>query len=206
MKKLIFIFAIFILASCAGRQTTNYVIPDQIKERPYQLNFIFIVEYLKLFNDEECPRLYIHPSAESNAWVDENNGVHLTDKIFIFDDDTITFVMAHELSHAKLNHISHKRVVSYATTGLFFIAGAFIPGAGLLNWVVNPAVTNNYSKTQEYEADKLASEVLTNCFKMPIERQIQIIQAMQTMTKDGGGFWDQHPSWADRMKNIKNTP
>ncbi|MEN6373590.1 MAG: M48 family metalloprotease [Smithella sp.] len=60
-----------------------------------------------------------------------------------------------------------------------------------------------YSKLQEYEADKLASEALAECFDIVIDHQVQIFQFMQVETKDADGFWDQHPSWADRIENIK---
>jgi hypothetical protein len=86
--------------------------------------------------------------------------VHLTEGLFRFGDDTIAFVIAHEIAHAKLKHIRDKRAVSLATTGVMIIAGAIIPGLGFLNYAVNPAVTNNYGKGQEYETDKLASETV----------------------------------------------
>jgi Zn-dependent protease with chaperone function len=208
MKKLALIFAILILTSCAHQQVEPYVIPQHVKERMANIvsNYTRALNCLKIREDGETSRLGLDPSEKPNAWVNGENEIIITEGLFQFDNDTITFVLAHEVSHIKLKHVQSKQAVSIATTGVFIVLGAFIPGAGLLNYAVNPAVTNNYSKTQEYEADKLASEVLTKCFNIPVDKQIQILQGMRSNTKDGGGFWDQHPSWAERIKNIENNP
>ena len=92
------------------------------------------------------------------------------------------------------------------TTGIMIVAGTIAPALVVLDYVVNPAVTNNYGKLQAYEADKLAWEALAECFDISIDHQVQIFQFMQAETKDAGGFWDQHPSWAERIENIKKVP
>ena len=208
MKKLIFISAILILTSCAHEQVKPYVIPQHVKERIADIlsNYANASRCLNIRKDGETFGLGLDPSKKPNAWVNDEDDVIITEGLFQFDNDTITFVLAHELSHIKLKHVRNKQAVSIATTGAFIIAGALIPGVGLLNYAVNPAVTNNYSKVQEYEADKLASETLVSCFNISLERQIEILQSMQASTKDGGGFWDQHPSWENRIKNIKKNP
>ncbi|PKN17395.1 MAG: hypothetical protein CVU71_16625 [Deltaproteobacteria bacterium HGW-Deltaproteobacteria-6] len=208
MKRFVLIFAILISASCAGQQIKPYVIPQHVQERTPDIlsNYTSAVACMDIKKDGETLRLGLNPGKKPNAWVNEEDNIIITEGLFQFDNDTITFVLAHELSHIKLKHIQNKQAVSLATTGAFIVAGAFIPGIGLLNYAVNPAVTNNYSKVQEYEADKLASETLIRCFNISLDRQIEILQSMQAATKDGGGFWDQHPSWDNRIKNINNKP
>ena len=86
------------------------------------------------------------------------------------------------------------------------VANYFIPGVGYLDLIINPTVTNNYSKVQEYEADKMASEFCLKCFNMTMEKQSEIMQKLKETTKvDGGGFWADHPAWDDRMNNIKSN-
>jgi ankyrin repeat protein len=120
-----------------------------------------------------------------------------------WDDETLTFIAAHEIAHDKLGHVGKKIAASAVTTGVMIVAGHFIPGLGLLNYAINPAIVNNYSKTQEYDADKLASESCEKCFGMTKARQVEIMKNIRKTSSEGGGFWASHPSWSDRIENIK---
>jgi len=204
MRKLIFIISALFLSSCAEQY--KYVVPEHIQERHTEILYSKVISCPALHGAGTYPYVFINPGKEPNAWVDSDDKVHLTEGLYRFDDEVIVFVLAHEISHAKLKHVRNRRVISLVTTGVMIVAGAIVPGLGLLDHVVNPAVTNNYSKLQEYEADKLASEALAKCFDISLDQQIQILQFMQAETRDAGGFWDQHPSWTERIENIKKTP
>lgn len=207
MKKfsIIILLLLILLCGCAAKQQSTYVIPQEIKDRPVVSIYKQTLNCLNLREDGAVSTLRIHPSKEANAWVDDKNDVFLAEGLFRYDDDVLTFVIAHELSHAKLKHVRNQRIVSYTTTGVLMVTGLFIPGAGLLNHAVNPAVTNNFSKSQEYDADRLAAETLVTCFNIPVEKQIHILESLQADSPDGGGFWARHPSWNDRIKNIKSA-
>ncbi len=207
MKKLaIVIIIILSISGCAHQQKPAYVIPQFIKDRPVLSIYQKTHRCLKLSEDGQSSRLLIHPNKKVNAWIDDQNRVYLTEGIFNYDDGAITFIIAHELSHAKLKHIRSRKAVSYATTGVMMVVGSIIPGAGLLNWAVNPAVTNNFGKTQELDADRLASETLVKCFDISIERQIHILESLQKDAAVAGGFWSTHPSFNDRIENIRQLP
>jgi len=206
MKKLSLVIIILLLTSCSQKHTTAYVIPQFIKDRPVVSIYQMVYKCLKLKEDGETSRLRIHPSKKPNAFIDGKNDVFLTEGLFKYDDDVITFVIAHELSHAKLKHVRNQRNVSYATTGAMMVVGFIVPGAGLLNYAVNPAVTNNFNKVQEADADRLASETLVKCFDISVEQQIHILESLKKDTTDAGGFWDRHPSWNDRIANIRKLP
>jgi Zn-dependent protease with chaperone function len=206
MQKLFFILAVFCLVGCAATQQSNYVIPQHIKDRHIEKLYHRAVNCMAFEAGEVGGNPFVNGAKEPNAMANNDNEIVLTEGLFQFNDDTITFVIAHELSHIKLKHIRNRKAVSIATTGVFMVAGFFIPGVGLLNYAANPAVTNNYSKVQEYEADKLASETLISCFNISLDKQIQILESMQSGTTDAGGFWDQHPAWSDRIENIKKAP
>ncbi|MFH2011736.1 MAG: M48 family metalloprotease [Pseudomonadota bacterium] len=178
-----------------------YIVPQYIKDRPSVEIFNKALHDMEI--TEEC-KLYFYGGKAPNAFVDANNNVNLSEGLFRYDDDTLTFVIVHEMAHIKLNHVQKKQAVSIATTGVMMIVDIFVPGAGLLNYAVNPAVTSNYSKPQEREADQLASDVLVTHFGISIERQIQILKTLQKDSAEGGGFWDSHPSWNDRIANIQN--
>jgi Zn-dependent protease with chaperone function len=202
MKKFIVIIALLLLSSLAYGEEKPYVIPKDILNRSVPI----FHEVAKCFNYSSLDiksELFIQSSKEVNAWIDENYNVYLTEGVFKYDNDVVTFAIAHELAHAKLNHIKKQKNVSYATTGFMMVLNAIIPGSGLLNYVVNPAVTNNFSKTQELDADRMASEGLINCFNISIEKQVHVCETLQKESKDGGGFWARHPPWNERIENIK---
>lgn len=203
MKKLsLVIIALTFLFGCASNKKFIADRPSEdTKER-----FTKVYECLRLGEDGVVPSLMIARVKGINAWIDNDNRVYLTPGLYNYDDNTITFIMAHELSHAKLKHIRNRQAVSYATTGAMMVAGFIVPGAGWLNHAVNPAVTNNFSKFQEYDADRLASETLVNCFDISVEKQIHILESLKKDTTDAGGFWDRHPSWNDRIANIRKLP
>jgi Zn-dependent protease with chaperone function len=206
MKKLTLIIALILLSGCAaGRQETaiNYIAPKEVESRARLAS----VNAQKCFNfseDNKPTAFLISPSKAPNAWVNDDNNVILTEGLFSYDDTLLTLIVYHELSHIKLNHIRNRRLVSYATTGIMTAVGFIIPYSGYLNYAVNPAVTNNFSKSQEYDADRLASETLVKCLGIPIDQQIKSFEPFLKTGRDGGGFWSTHPSAVDRIANINN--
>lgn len=197
MKKLLIIIAI-LLAGCAGQK--DYVAPDDLKQRAVNL---YRHVYQCIQPTEEIA-LSISPEKEPNAFLSKE-GIVVTEGLFAFDDNTIRFVLAHEIAHEKLNHAQIRRGVSWGVTGAMMIVNVVVPGAGLLNHVVNPAVTNNYSKKQETEADITAYKACL-CMGMNKEGVIKSLRSIQESTEDAGGFWDKHPSWNDRIKAIEESP
>jgi Zn-dependent protease with chaperone function len=204
MKKISLFIVILLLTSCATTQQTvvDRQLPSEIKARSTSLIHQRLYHCIGL-TEGRPGLLHVVDSATPNAWVGDDKIVVLTTGIFKYSDEVLATVIAHELAHVKLDHLRNVRAVSYVTTGVFLVAGFFIPNIGLLNHVVNPTVTNNYSKTQEYEADKLASETLTKCFSFTIEQQVKYFQALDDGS--GGGFMSTHPAWSDRIEAIKHS-
>jgi Zn-dependent protease with chaperone function len=153
---------------------------------------------------KDRPQLVFIKSPEPCGQTEGNEVALCTGLLTGYDNATVMFVHAHELAHVRLNHYGKSVATSIGITGAFVAAGFFVPGIGLLNHVINPAMTNNLSKFQEYDADKLATESLNRCFKMPAENQVHALQVLQnTVGASGGGFWSTHPSWDDRIANIR---
>jgi len=195
MKKFLIIVIILSLAGCGPRTIpTLTVVPDATKAR-------FVALFHRVNNEIGTPgaNAFLRDTQEVNAWMDGE--MNITLGALRYDDDTVTFIMAHELSHAKLNHVLNRKILSGGITAAMIFIGTLIPGAGLLNHAINPAVVNNFSKPQELDADKLASDT---CLKLgiPISKQIDIMNNLRKASADGGGFWSQHPSWDDRIQNI----
>jgi Zn-dependent protease with chaperone function len=195
VKKLLII--VLLLAGCAHSQKSFTVEPAVISR--------VTVLFTRVNKELKVPIVvFLRNTQVVNAWT-EGDRMDITLGALKFDDDTVSFIMAHELSHAKLKHSRNRKVLSGAITGIMIVVGSIIPGAGLLNHAINPAVVNNFSKENELEADKLASETCLN-LGIPISKQVEIMNALRSLSGPGGGFWAQHPSWDDRISNVSTAP
>jgi Zn-dependent protease with chaperone function len=195
---IIIVFAVSFIG-CAHTQTATYTIPEHILTR---LNKI-AKEVSVCIQPRTDLKYYISNDREPNAWVTEDR-LCLTEGLFGFDDDTLKFVMCHEIAHNKLGHLAKIKTVSYITTGVMMVVDIMLPGAGLLNYLANPAIVNNFSKKQEFEADIEASKACL-CLGISISDQVVILEKLKAAIAGGGKFWDQHPSWDERIENIKKT-
>ncbi len=196
-KVIVTVIMVLFLLGCATTPISSYRPPYPLLKR-----FVSLAqEVRKCVAPDTFFAIRIVKMKEPNAWIIDDK-IYFTESMFNLDDNTLKFIMAHEMSHGKLGHITEIRTVSYVTTGAMMVVNVFVPGAGYLNHVINPAVCNNYSKTQELEADKEASKACL-CLGISIEQQVEILENLRLTVKDGGGFWDRHPSWDDRIANIK---
>jgi Zn-dependent protease with chaperone function len=203
MTKLALVMVLILGCGCAHEQgKSNYIIPKAIGYRSSSV-YQRTMRCFQFTEDNKPSQLFINSSNDPGAWTDKDQRVILTAGLFRYDDDTISLVVAHELSHIKLNHVRNRQIVSGVTTGIMTALGFIIPYAGYLNYAVNPAVTNNFSKSQEYDADRLAAEILVKCLSISVDKQIHIYETLKADTSSGGGFWSTHPSWDDRIANIR---
>ena len=200
MKKLLPFIILTIFVGCATTQPrpSSYVIPNEILHRVITIT----IKVQRYVAPERSLRVLVSPLKEPNAWLDGEGGIVFTEGLFRYDDETLIFVTAHEMSHDKLGHSPKRKALSWGVSISMSILDLFVPGAGYLDYLVNPLATNTYSREQEFEADKEASRA---CVRMgiPIERQVAILENMKRTLADGGGLWDQHPSWDDRIANIR---
>jgi Zn-dependent protease with chaperone function len=195
---IIIVFAVSLLG-CAHTQTATYTLPKHLADRMIRIGGE-VSSCIRPKNDLEY---YISSFQEPNAWVTEDK-LYFTEGIFVFDDDVLKFIMSHEIAHNKLGHLAKVKTVSYITTGVMIVADIILPGVGILNYWANPAIVNNFSKKQEFEADTEASKACL-CLGISISEQIEMLKKLKSATDDSGGFWDQHPSWDERIENIKKT-
>jgi Zn-dependent protease with chaperone function len=207
MKKLTLVIILILLCGCAAKQEViTYSTPQTVRNRPAIAMYQKACDCLKLSDDGISTDIRFVQTKQLGAYIDSENTVHFTEGLFKYDDIAVAFIIAHELSHAKLNHIRNRNIASVATTGVMTVAGFIIPGLGYLNYAVNPAITRNFGKSQELDADRLASETLVKCFGISVDTQIPSLKTWLYDGPDGGGFWSTHPSADDRIANIKKLP
>ncbi len=191
------LLCLFVLAGCAAKRQPPCAVPQIMKER---MNAIGARVTMCISPTQPLP-YYIACSNEPNAYIYEKK-IIFTEGMFAFDSDVLKFVMAHEIAHDKAGHLAKIRAASLVTTGAMMVLNAIVPGSGILNYAVNPAVTRNFNKSQELEADRLASEAMS-CLGYSIPEQVEIVEKLKTSGGDGGGFWSTHPAWDERIEAIR---
>jgi Zn-dependent protease with chaperone function len=69
-------------------------------------------------------------------------------------------LVAHEVSHELLGHRGQRRSLQLGLSAGFTVLGIIVPGAGLLDLLVNPLVVRAYTRDQEIAADLKGSDLL----------------------------------------------
>jgi Zn-dependent protease with chaperone function len=208
-RLLIFLFlAILSVAGCATTQTPQttqqekYEVPYFIKARPIRRNFDKLCACYGIDN----ARIRSVKNDIPAAWATEDD-VYITEGICLrLDDKSLAVVMAHELAHIRLGHLKKQEEKSSEISNVMSGIGTIIPGMSLLNLVVNPAIMKQYTKDQEWEADDLASETAEKCLGITREEQAQAYEKLIDVGSEGGGFWDSHPAFQERIDRIRNGP
>lgn len=199
MKKLIPVLLLILISGCATAPRQQGTIPPEIHARVS----VMLPVINKCISPTEQTETVVYQDQAPNAMYSDGK-VYLSEGLFKFDDHVLRFVIAHEIAHQRLGHIKKVRAMSWGVTGAMMVVGYLVPGAGLLNYAVNPAITNNFTKTQEHDAD-LAAYHACRCMGMSKEEIIRVIRTLQASTADAGGFWDKHPSWDERIKHIESA-
>ncbi len=184
---------------CASAPPRSYNSPPEVMSKMNRA----IKDTLECIKPEDSVRFYVSSASGVRAWIRKDRIFVTESGIRKFSDNTLKFVLAHEIAHSKLKHIQKKVAASYVVTGVMTVVNVFIPGAGWLNYAINPAVVNNFSKFQEYDADKEAAKV-GECLGMSPAHVIEAMEETRSFTGKGGSFWSQHPAWNDRIENIRN--
>ena len=127
------------------------------------------LKFLSRFMDNPPPlntiRVGLIQTIELNAASAGQGVFYFTDGFVELRDSRMKRgVIAHELAHDDLNHVTKKVATSLVVSVIFFVADTYIPGVGNLDRAVNPIVTRAYSRTQELEADAHAIKILTRAY------------------------------------------
>ncbi len=133
-------------------------------------------------------------------------------------EDALAAVLAHEIGHVQLEHgiksIKRSRLTGAVTT-LLMETGKSFTGAelaqlteafeGSINDITQTMMNSGYSRTSEYEADKVAVKILQRAGYNP-SALIDMLEEMKKHLKpDGHDFAKTHPSPESRIKEVSKA-
>jgi Zn-dependent protease with chaperone function len=142
------------------------------------------------------------------AYSDEDATFYFTDGLMRQPTPIIEAVVAHEVAHEVLGHVGTRRKLSLSLTASFSALGLFAPGAGLLDFVVNPLVVRAYGRRQEMQADRKAVEIL-RAMGYPEPRRalataLETVAAHTPREREGlEGLLATHPTLDDRLAALE---
>jgi Zn-dependent protease with chaperone function len=147
-------------------------------------------------------------SPTAAAYSDEDATFYFTDGLMRQPAPIIEAVVAHEVAHEVLGHVGTRRKLSLSLTASFAALGIVAPGAGLLDFVVNPLVVRAFGRHQELQADQKAIEIL-RAMGHPSPRRslataLQALAAHTPKEREGlEGLLSTHPALDDRLAAIE---
>ncbi len=122
------------------------------------------------------------------------------------NDDRLRAVLAHELSHQDLNHVAKAQVLGAGLNIGAAILNQMFPGSGAIAPLAGELVARNYSRDEEYEADRHGVELLRRAGYPKAMMIDTLTWLMQASGPDSGGFFATHPGTADRIEAVRKMP
>jgi Zn-dependent protease with chaperone function len=146
-------------------------------------------------------------SPTAAAYSDEDATFYFTDGLMRQPAPIIEAVVAHEVAHELLGHVGTRRKLSLSLTASFGALGIFAPGAGLLDFVVNPLVVRAFGRQQELQADQKAVEILRamghTAPRRALATALETVAAHTPREREGlEGLLATHPSLDDRLAAL----
>jgi Zn-dependent protease with chaperone function len=147
-------------------------------------------------------------SPTAAAYSDEDATFYFTDGLMRQPTPIVEAVVAHEVAHEVLGHVGTRRKLSLSLTASFGALGLFAPGAGLLDFVVNPLVVRAFGRYQEMQADQKAVEILRamghRAPRRSLATALQSLAAYTPKEREGlEGLLATHPALDDRLAALE---
>lgn len=114
-------------------------------------------------------------------------------------------LIAHEVAHELLGHSGRRRALSLGLSAGFTVLGFIVPGAGLVDFIVNPLLVRAYTRDQETAADLKAVEVLRSMgYDAPRRLLADALRDVATINgRPRGGWFATEADIDDRLSALE---
>lgn len=201
----LFVLAIFV-AGCAGLPAGTYYPPPG---DPNTLRVANTLHRAAVAAGDDPARytFALIKTRQPVASTDEDATFYFSDGLAQMPTPVLQAVIAHEVAHEVLDHVGTRRRMAVGMTGGFSAAGFFVPGVGLLDFMVNPLVVRAFSRKQELAADQRAVEILRDLGdptpRRSLAQALRAVDAAPVRSQEGeGGAFDIRPSLKERLSAL----
>jgi len=121
-------------------------------------------------------------------------------------DQHLAGVLAHELAHDDLRHVAKAQALGTGLTIGMVLLDQIIPGSGAVAAIPGKILMNRYTQSEEYAADRHATEILQKAGMSPTIMADTLTWLMQTEgSSSSGGFFSTHPATTDRIEALRRS-
>lgn len=207
LRALAVLVLVFFIAGCGGAARNSYSVQELVQMPEWKALAVRLNTYMAIICSclPDTWKLGVIKSEKVNAFNMGGGKFFVTEGLLRIPFEEQDAALAHEVGHEVMGHVGKRQAASAITTGVFVVIGAFIPGAGLLNHVVNPLVVAAYSKEQELEADSIAVYLLQSSYndKAAGKRLQNLLSRFQRQKgASDGGLFATHPHPEERIAEI----
>jgi len=118
-------------------------------------------------------------------------------------DDQLRAVMAHEIAHADLGHVTKAQTLGAGLTIGMIILDQIFPGSGQITPLAGQLVARAYGRSEEYAADAHGVKLLDRAGQDGKRLMAGTLTWLeQESGPGGGGFFSTHPNTGDRIQRI----
>lgn len=121
------------------------------------------------------------------------------------NDEQLAGVLAHEVAHADLGHVTKLQTIGTGTNIAAVLLNALgVPGAGLVPMAGDLLIARPYGRDAEYAADRHGAELLQRTGREG--KRIMTSTLTWLMEAEGagaGGFFATHPATDDRINRVR---
>ena len=121
------------------------------------------------------------------------------------NDEQLAGVLAHEVAHADLGHVTKLQTIGAGTNIAAVLLNAFgVPGAGFVPLAGDLLIARPYGRDAEYAADRHGADLLQRTGRDG--KQIMATTLTWLMQAEGsgdGGFFATHPATDDRIQRVQ---
>jgi metalloendopeptidase OMA1, mitochondrial len=122
-------------------------------------------------------------------------------------DDELRGVLAHEVAHADLGHVTKAQTLGTGMSIGIFILDQIIPGSGYITpMIADYGVMRPFSRKEEYEADAHGVEILQRAGYNGKQVMGNTLTWLLQTAGQSGGFFETHPGTDDRIQRIHDLP
>lgn len=121
------------------------------------------------------------------------------------NDEQLAGVIAHEVAHADLGHVTKLQTIGAGTNIAAVLLGVLgIPGADLVPLAGDLLVARPYGRDAEYAADRHGAELLQRTGRDGKQMMADTLTwLMQAEGTGAGGFFATHPATEDRINRVR---
>lgn len=212
MKRLTALTLVVLLSGCASPGVGGYTVDELRANLKWQALMGRLMEYKRIvcvYCGPDVWKMGVMKTDIVNGFAMGGGTFYVTDGLLAQPFYIQDALLAHEVAHEIAGHVPVRKVISVATTGVFFVLGLLVPGAGLLNLAVNPVAANAYGRPAELEADNIAISLLRQLRKddssidsSSIGSMIALIETSKSQGSTGGGPFATHPHPDDRIDQL----